>query len=130
PGDLVAGKDAGRQAPGLLRVQGGVLDGQELAVDADARRRANRDVQVGSALAHHQRQQFFHGDHGLPLEGCWKNWTSVAPAPRLEVARPAAPAHASGGPGPAVGRSFLPTPGERRSYWALSPSARPGLAPP
>ena len=45
-----------------------VLDRQQFAVDADARRRADGDVKVRSTLAHHQRQEFFHRDHcGEPL---------------------------------------------------------------
>jgi hypothetical protein len=63
-GDLVAGQDARGEAPRVLRRELWTVDRQEDAVHANARRRVDGQVQVGATLAHEQRQQFFHRDHG------------------------------------------------------------------
>src|SRR5690606_19116649 len=55
---------ARREAPRVLGDERRSLDRHEASVDTDAGRAAGGDVEVGTTLAHHERKQVFHRDHG------------------------------------------------------------------
>ncbi|MCY1435404.1 hypothetical protein D9M71_514990 [compost metagenome] len=68
---------------GLLRRQGTLGHRQQLAVDLHGRRDASGDEQVGSALLHHQSQQFVEFHRDTRLDHAIRNRILGAPFARV-----------------------------------------------